>query len=286
MLQPQVTYSHCSTGFCRNAGDFLSYFAGFEDDFLLTCSWCEHRRHSSLPAAYVHTDSEMTCLCAMRISEQIRLKMFGEMCVFTGMGLGSKDTTTPAISVILCNPKKSMSYQPKKKKPMQEFCRIPKVKKCKKKDDGIKIFQRNPCVQILYVCFFSLPQECSVPPRHDPLRRRQRQGQSGTPTAHKIAHQTHDQLMDKVSGKKWHRNARCAEFRNVFYLPRHDFCVDPADVDAGKQAGLVVGINDVAPVRFIGSRRTVVRTLSHHFRCSRFSAEDVNHFHYVFKKID
>ena len=50
-------------------------------------------------------------------------------------------------------------------------------------------------------------------------------------------------------------------------LSWHDFCIDAADVDAGVEAGLVVRVDDVAPVRFLRTRGAVVRSLSHTF-CS------------------
>lgn len=219
-------------------------------------------------------------------NEQIRLKMFGEMCVFTGMGLGSKDTTTPAISVILCNPKKSMSYQPKKKNQCKNFAGFQRLKKCKKKMMESKFSSEIHVFRFCTFVFSVYLKNVACHPDMIPCGDANDRANLELPLLTKSHIKRMISSWTKCREKKWHRNARCAEFRSVFYLPRHDFCVDPADVDAGKQAGLVVGINDVAPVRFIGSRRTVVRTLSHHFRCSRFSAEDVNHFHYVLKKID
>ena len=44
-------------------------------------------------------------------------------------------------------------------------------------------------------------------------------------------------------------------------LPWHDLPVDPADVDAGVEAGLVVRVHDVPPVRFVRSGGAVVRSL-------------------------
>lgn len=47
----------------------------------------------------------------------------------------------------------------------------------------------------------------------------------------------------------------------LYYLSRHDFAVDAADVDAGVEAGFVVGVNHVAPKGLIGTGSTVVWSL-------------------------
>jgi hypothetical protein len=47
----------------------------------------------------------------------------------------------------------------------------------------------------------------------------------------------------------------------LLYLAGHDFAVDAADVDAGVDAGLVVGVDDVAPKGLIGTGSAVVWSL-------------------------
>jgi len=47
----------------------------------------------------------------------------------------------------------------------------------------------------------------------------------------------------------------------LYYLSRHDFAVDAADVDAGVEAGFVVGVNHVAPKCLIGTGSAVVWSL-------------------------
>lgn len=47
----------------------------------------------------------------------------------------------------------------------------------------------------------------------------------------------------------------------VLYLAGHDFAVDAADVDAGVEAGLVVGVNDVATKGLVGTGSAVVWSL-------------------------
>jgi hypothetical protein len=49
--------------------------------------------------------------------------------------------------------------------------------------------------------------------------------------------------------------------RSRSYLPGHDFTVDAANVDSGVKAGLVVGVNDVAPKRLIRTGTAVVWSL-------------------------
>jgi hypothetical protein len=48
----------------------------------------------------------------------------------------------------------------------------------------------------------------------------------------------------------------------VFHLSWHDLPVDATDVDAGIQAGLVVGVNYIAPERLVRADTAVVRTLN------------------------
>lgn len=55
--------------------------------------------------------------------------------------------------------------------------------------------------------------------------------------------------------------ATAAACRALYYLARHDFAVDAADVDAGVDAGFVVGVDDVAPEGLIGTGSAVVRSL-------------------------
>lgn len=45
------------------------------------------------------------------------------------------------------------------------------------------------------------------------------------------------------------------------HLPGHNLSVDAADVDPSVKAGLVVGIDDVSPERFVHARPAVVRAL-------------------------
>jgi hypothetical protein len=47
----------------------------------------------------------------------------------------------------------------------------------------------------------------------------------------------------------------------LYYLARHDFAVDAADVDAGVEAGFVVGVDHVAPKCLIGTGSAVVWSL-------------------------
>lgn len=47
----------------------------------------------------------------------------------------------------------------------------------------------------------------------------------------------------------------------MYYLARHDFAVDAADVDAGVEAGFVVGVDHVAPKCLIGTGSAVVWSL-------------------------
>ena len=47
----------------------------------------------------------------------------------------------------------------------------------------------------------------------------------------------------------------------MLYLTGHDLAVDAADVDAGVDAGLVVGVDDVAPKGLIGTGSAVVWSL-------------------------
>jgi hypothetical protein len=52
----------------------------------------------------------------------------------------------------------------------------------------------------------------------------------------------------------------------IKWLNRHDFPVDPTDVDAGVDAGLVVRVDDVPAVDFVCSDGAVARSLPYNFR--------------------
>jgi len=55
----------------------------------------------------------------------------------------------------------------------------------------------------------------------------------------------------------------------LYYLSRHDFAVDAADVDAGVEAGFVVGVNHVAPKCLIGTGSAVVWSLEKKEKCTQ-----------------
>jgi hypothetical protein len=50
-------------------------------------------------------------------------------------------------------------------------------------------------------------------------------------------------------------------YRSSIHLPRHDLPIDATDVDAGEEASLVVGVNDVTPKGLLRTNTAVVRTL-------------------------
>jgi hypothetical protein len=55
-------------------------------------------------------------------------------------------------------------------------------------------------------------------------------------------------------------------YKAIKHLSWHDFPVDPTDVDAGVEAGLVVRVDDVPAVDSVCSDGAVVRSLPHNFR--------------------
>lgn len=71
--------------------------------------------------------------------------------------------------------------------------------------------------------------------------------------------------MTRKEPGRWFRTEPAVEISSIacieYYLSRHDFAVDAADVDAGVEAGFVVGVNHVAPKGLIGTGSTVVWSL-------------------------
>jgi hypothetical protein len=55
-----------------------------------------------------------------------------------------------------------------------------------------------------------------------------------------------------------------ARFESSVHLSWHDLAVDSTDVDAGIEASLVVGVNNITPKRLVSTDTTVVRTLNTH----------------------
>jgi hypothetical protein len=101
--------------------------------------------------------------------------MFGSEMV-TGIGLGSKETTTPAISVILCQSqgkKKTSHQQNTLTTPCLGGRRRRRTEHSRHAAAGLVVYR--------------LPQECSEPPRAGRRPRRRRQDRPGTPTVHEQA---------------------------------------------------------------------------------------------------
>lgn len=61
-----------------------------------------------------------------------------------------------------------------------------------------------------------------------------------------------------LKDKKMRMNSR------IIHLAGHDLAIDTTDVDAGKEASLVVGVNYVTPKRLLSTNTAVVRTLHIH----------------------
>lgn len=52
--------------------------------------------------------------------------------------------------------------------------------------------------------------------------------------------------------------------RILYYLARHDLAVDAANVDAGIQAGFIVGVDNVATKGLVCTNATIVWSLKQH----------------------
>jgi hypothetical protein len=90
------------------------------------------------------------------------------------------------------------------------------------------------------------PQGCSEQPRSGHRQKCQQRGRLGTPT--EINRNVyHGQEMQNVTNGCITSSASTPPNQPEFHLSWHDFAIDATDVDAGIQASLVVGVNNVAP---------------------------------------
>lgn len=94
---------------------------------------------------------------------------------------------------------------------------------------------------ILYVT--SIPQECSEQPTAGHRQRCQQQDRLGTPT------ETNQNVLTCLEIQWFIATIEVSSTQSAlaFHLSWHDFAIDATDVDAGIQASLVVGVNNVTP---------------------------------------